>query len=517
MLEELAGIIDRNALSRAPIDYRSAIKRPTEHADRTSATFEQRVHRLPTAELLQALATIANDDRLSERPFDLLRLRVGELLLVGGFRIGEALSIPDDPLVREPALNEAGEIRLDAVTGQPIETIGIRYWPEKGGEPIVKLVPTIANPLVLRAVADIQRLCKPARDNAAWLEAHPGDVNIPVTDDERLSFQRIQEMLSLKGKPKASVLHWFREKKRQKAAGLQLTSRDQFVPVIVLRRAMAADRFDKPVLTRRDGKKQFLSNSLFVMFLYDWTESRPVNRYISMPITLQHLSDFFCGRDGIQSVFERFDYHDDEGKPFRIRTHDFRRLLNVIAQRGGLSQIEIAQWMGRRSIGDNAAYDLRSASEMASEMRELISKNEVYGTIADQVKNLPESERTVFLQTRLAMVHTTPHGLCGSNIAEAPCATAVSCLGGCRQYLRRKGDEASRKSLERIKQESLVNLARSREAMAAGKYNAENWVRTHETVLANVKRALAIDDDVTIQVGEFRHVTPDGPMLGKPM
>ena len=29
-------------------------------------------------------------------------------------------------------------------------------------------------------------------------------------------------------------------------------------------------------------------------------------------------------------------------------------------------------------------------------------------------------------------VHTTPHGQCASNIAESPCATAVSCLGGCR-------------------------------------------------------------------------------------
>jgi hypothetical protein len=447
----------------------------------------------------------------------LLRIRIGELLLVGGFRIGEILTIPEDPLVREPVLDEAGEMRLDAITGWPIEKLGIRYWPEKGGEPIVKWVPTIANPLVLRAVADIERLCKPARDNAAWLEGHPGDVNIGVADEERVSYERVQTMLSLKGKPKNSVLSWFREKKRKNAAERQLTSRDSFLPGVVLRRAMAVDRFDKPVLTRGDGRKQFLGKSLLVMFLYDWSESRPVNRYISMPITLQHMSDFFCGRDGVQSVFERYDYRDDAGEPFRIRTHDFRRLLNVIAQRGGLSQIEIAKWMGRRSIGDNAAYDLRSASEMASEMRDLISKNEVYGTIADQVKKLPEAERGIFLETRLAMVHTTPHGSCGSNIAEAPCATAVSCLGGCRQYLRRKGDEVSRKSLERIKEESLVNLVRSREAMAAGKYNAENWVRTHETVLANVQRALAIDDDVRVPVGEFRHVTPDGPMLGEPM
>jgi len=40
-------------------------------------------------------------------------------------------------------------------------------------------------------------------------------------------------------------------------------------------------------------------------------------------------------------------------------------------------------------------------------------------------------------------------------------------------------------------------------------------VRTQETVLKTVRAALAIDDDPTAAVGELRHVTPDGPLLGE--
>jgi hypothetical protein len=53
---------------------------------------------------------------------------------------------------------------------------GIRYWPEKGGHPIVKWLPTKAVPLARRAIDDIRELCNEARGVALWLEEHPGKV-----------------------------------------------------------------------------------------------------------------------------------------------------------------------------------------------------------------------------------------------------------------------------------------------------------------------------------------------------
>lgn len=513
-LEEFARLVDRHGLARASIDYRSAIPRPQSISDRTSSAFEERVKELPSSDVLDALATIANESELKNRPFDLLRVRIAELLFICGFRIGEVLTLPANTLVRELILDEAGQVRCDPVSGEAVERIGLRYWPEKGGEPVVKWVPTAANALILRAVADIDGLCSAARKNAQWLEAHPGDVNITIERARLYSASEIAELLGLAGSN--SAVQWLKSKKRRISAA-SIRGRAWQISGSHLHQVLASDRYDKPVLVRENGAVQKLGSSLFVIFQNESHAGRATIRFISVPMTWGHISSFLCGKAGIPSIFERFNRCDEKGKPFRIKTHDFRKIVNTVAQRGGLTQVEIACWMGRRRIADNTAYDYRTASEMAREMRKLVEKNEVYGIIADQVKALPESDRSSFLESRLAMVHTTPHGQCASNIAENPCATAVSCLGGCRHYLRRKGDKASRRRLLSIEQETLVALQRAREAQNDGKYNADNWVRAQETVLRTVRAAIAIDDDPTIEHGAVRSVTPDGSVLGEPL
>lgn len=115
------------------------------------------------------------------------------------------------------------------------------------------------------------------------------------------------------------------------------------------------------------------------------------------------------------------------------------------------------------------------------------------------------------------MVHTTPYGQCGSSIAENPCETAVSCLGGCRHYMRRKGDTKSRERLLKIEAETLINLDKARDAVAVGKHNADNWLRAQQTVLDNVRKALAIDDDQAIADGAITAVNPQGPSIGEPL
>jgi hypothetical protein len=511
-LQEFATMLDRHGLCRAPIDFRTSAKRPQNVQDRTSAKFEERTANLPTANALSALATLANDERLLANPLDRLRMRITELLFVCGFRAGEVLTLPATPLVREFVL-EDGALRLDARTGEPVERIGLRYVPEKGGEPIVKWVPTEANPLILRSSADVEEICGPYRENARWLEAHPGDVQIDVADDELLSASRAAEIVGL---PRGSAfLAWVKQRKRGGRNVLTQVGGRYFIRGADLRRAIASDRFDKPVLIRANGAVQTLGNSLLVTPLWFFRSEHATNFAISVPVGLGSLSLFLSGKDGYPSVFERYGTVDDEGQPYRFKSHDFRRLMNIVAQRGGLSQVEIAQWMGRRRIEDNSAYDLRSAAEMADEMRALIATNEVFGSIADQVRALPVTERSDFLKQRLTMLHTTPHGQCGSNIVENPCETAVSCLGGCRHYLRKKNDPKSRASLLRIERETLVGLERARDAGDIGQ--AKNWVEDQERVLRTARAALAIDDDPTLTDGEAYMVNPYGPNLGVPL
>jgi hypothetical protein len=264
---------------------------------------------------------------------------------------------------------------------------------------------TDANPLILRSIADIEEICGPFRENARWLEEHPGDVRIDVRDDELLSTSQAAGLVGVVSNDK--FIQWVKLPGR---GGLEVLTRvggKYFVSGAGLRRAIATDRYDKPVLVRANGARQTLGDTLLVVPLRFWRNENSVNYAVAMPVGLQVLSDFLAGRDGMPSVFERYGIVDDEGRPFRFRSHDFRRLVNIVAQRGGLSQVEIAQWMGRRRIEDNSAYDLRSAAEMADEMRALIEKNEVFGSITDQVRALPVTERAEFLNQRLTASHDT--------------------------------------------------------------------------------------------------------------
>jgi hypothetical protein len=83
--------------------------------------------------------------------------------------------------------------------------------------------------------------------------------------------------------------------------------------------------------------------------------------------------------------------------------------------------------------------------------------------------------------------------------------------------MRRKGDEKSRERLLKIEVETVTNLEKARDAAAAGKHNAENWLRAQQTVLDNVRKALAIDYDQSIADGAITAVNPEGPNIGEPL
>lgn len=63
---------------------------------------------------------------------ELIRIRVVDLLVVGGFRIGEVLTLPVNCWVEKPQYADDGSQLVDAETGAPVVSYGLRYWPEKG-------------------------------------------------------------------------------------------------------------------------------------------------------------------------------------------------------------------------------------------------------------------------------------------------------------------------------------------------------------------------------------------------
>ena len=79
-------------------------------------------------------------------------------------------------------------------------------------------------------------------------------------------------------------------------------------------------------------------------------------------VAYYNIMDQFHTADGI---FARLGLSDPDD-PITLKTHQLRHYLNTLAQRGGLSEAEIAAWSGRADIRQSTVYDHRTPEKSIS-------------------------------------------------------------------------------------------------------------------------------------------------------
>jgi hypothetical protein len=364
-LAELAGTIDNVRLAKATIGFKNPFAR-VDRGSRIDQEADRGREKLPSDAALRAIAAISN---LVTESADVIRVRAIELLVAGGFRINELLTVPVDCLVERPAQDGRGGPLLDG-DGNRIIDVGIRYWAEKGGPISVKWASTPLADTVRRAVRDIRSATEEARALARWMWENPGRAWLGPDFDGygRDDLITTRELLPLIGVHRTGACQWLRV---------------HHVPFQVFGRIAAARRRDLEAALLElqpngpmvlDPVRQEIHESLFVCFLNQFHQERATNRSVVAAVTDQQISDMLDSRGGMPSVFQRFGMTEENGNPIRINSHMFRHWLNTLAQEGGMSQHEIARWMGRRRIDENAAYDHISGFKMAENARELFRK-----------------------------------------------------------------------------------------------------------------------------------------------
>ena len=421
----LVGIADwanRYGISKVRIDFKNPLSRVAHDGTRIGREADKRrADKLPSEAALGALAAIAN---LVEDPADVLRIRCVELLACGGWRINELLTLPADCEVFDP-VTENGSPVLDP-EGKQVERYGIRYFGEKGAGPRIKWIPTPMVDVAKRAVRDITAITQPARDTLTWMATHPGRAKLPGAWNEtdrhaRFDTAEIGEMFGLAG-PAQFV-------------------RTYKIPYVLENGRWLVDRADLETSLLSAQKKPSQSGlplrpeQYFFVMPRNWAHrTRGVISSIIDPVMDKQISDIICGRDGISTIFSRFGLTEEDGRPIEITTHQFRHWLNTLAQQGGMSQMEIARWSGRKDVAQNADYDHRSGFEMAKRARELLAKGRVHGPIAEIHNRLPPVRREDFSgkprsqpRTRptLACARTTGPWFRATSIAGAPGALST--------------------------------------------------------------------------------------------
>lgn len=164
-LDMLARFLDDNNLSAVPLHWKCPIPRPAESGGRVGEEFEQlRNEKLPSAFVLDSLARAFV---AATEPADVVITSIAALLCSAPDRVNEVLSLRADCEVRTE--------RPGAKTAY-----GLRYWPSKGAEPMVKwVVPSMAG-VVADAIKRLRQHTEEARKVAAWYETNPTSLFLPT-------------------------------------------------------------------------------------------------------------------------------------------------------------------------------------------------------------------------------------------------------------------------------------------------------------------------------------------------
>lgn len=505
-LSRIAMFVGRRGIAMAPIDYPNPVSGAVlaGHHRMGGDVDKARDAKLPSDAVLDALADIASRVETDQ---DIVLMRTIELLVCAPWRIHEVLALPADCEVTQD-LTEMGEPVLDA-EGRPAAAYGLRYHGGKGHGWDTKWIPSAMVDVAKRAVADIRRVTEPSRATARWLSAHPGRAWVPepwtnanpdtivgTNDISTIVFGepdpiRGRDFIVKNGIPHARI-------------GWRYEVRLGDIEAELLRRMGEIPEGHEGVAREKH---------LLLVPAGFFSEGRIARAAVVRFLAYYEIQNFLSGRMNVRSVFERFGHVDAAGTPLRMTSHQLRHWLNTLAQRRGMTQVDIARWSGRRSVEQNVAYNHMTGVELAEKAREMMDGGLMKGAVADMAERLPPVDREEFLKSQIATAHTTDLGMCINDWSLAPCHHHGSCADCC-DHLVIKGDAAQRGRAATLLAETEYVLGKAREEMADESFGASNWVAHQERMQAGLRTILGVHDDPDVTDGTLVQANPTGAIRG---
>lgn len=494
-LEMLAQFLSHHRLVPVATQWRNPLKRPSNDLERVGAAFDQRrQEKLPSAKALEALA---HAFRAAKEPTDVLVSSIAAVLCSAPERINEVLRLRSDCEVN---VERAGE-----------KAYGLRWLPSKGAEPQVKwLVPSMAD-VVRKALARIREHTEQARRISRWYERHPRSLYLSrqlrhLRTQEFLSMPEVSEVLFATPVGREVARQWCeRHKVPLVKQGGRLFTRFPALEDAVLK--LLPRGF--PVLDEERNLKY--SDALCVLQRNALHDRRATYRCLIAPIDQDDIQNRLGGRSasGLRSIFDRLGFVEEDGSPIRIATHQFRHYLNTLAQAGGMGQLDIAKWSGRKDIRQNAAYDHVSDRSVLMKLHEAVGdERRLRGplTALQQVTPIPRDE---FARLMIPTAHTTEVGYCIHDYVMSPCQLHRDCFH-CQELICVKGDAHKEAAIRQQHIETQELLAHAMKA--AQDSGVSRWVDHQRETLNRLDELCRILDDPAVPNGAFIQLsTPKHP------
>lgn len=492
-LEMITSFLRENRLTATPFEWRNPIPRQRDsNTARVGKKFdEERADKLPTQASLEALAKIFH---IATEPIDIIVSSIAALLCSAPDRINEVLRLPVDC--------EVTQRRPDGS-----EAYGLRWWPAKGAEPMVKWIVATMVDVVKDALIKIREQTEEARRMARWYDNNPGKLYLSegleyLRKHEYLTSKELKLVLGLTG---SGSSHYYTKTHNIKSQTNEWKLLYNFVDVEQSIIAMLPRGF--PILDAEIRLKY--SEALFIVPKNIFHSQRGTYNCMLEIISIDTINDQLGAgeKHGKSSIFSRLGFTESDGNPIRISTHQFRHWLNTLAQKGGLSQLDIAKWSGRKDIRQNEAYDHVTADEFLQKVRD-IDDGSMFGPLAEFISKTPVS-REEFLQLKFPTAHTTELGFCIHDWTMLPCQKHRDCIN-CTEHVCLKGDL---KKTERIRQsliEAEAQLMRAEQALDDSYTGADRWLEHHRLTVDRLKNLVMILDDQSVPVGAVIQLSIEG-------
>lgn len=490
-LQRLARFISEKHLIATDVGtWKSPIKKPSDITIQTGAKAKAiQERKLPSQEALDALAEIFASN--PSDPRDIFTTSTFAMTMCAPVRISEILDLPVDCEVEEP-------------DSQKVIQYGWRFYSAKGYEGDIKWIPEVMVPVAKEAIKQIRELTGGSRELAKWIEKFPEKpyrhAACPdVADEEPLTvFQA------------CAYLGWVHETRNNCTSGLgnaNLNTEDGVHTLNSLWQYVMPKQ-PKGFPWFSSEKRIKYSNALFCMrknLLGSQRGTSPVVLWApSNTVFGNDLSPrIFASLQNHKSIFDRHGYKAQDGQRIKLTSHQARHLLTTLANRGGLSQEQIAKWAGRADVKQNRVYNHMSEWEMVAKAEALDTSLTLFGPKGEVRQHVPVTTQEVNLMERGAM-HISLWGVCSHDFIMAPCEKFRDCLN-CEEHVCIKGsDDNDAERLERIKTrlaqvETDYSVATG--ALSNGFAGADRWYEYLDKTVVRLRQLVEILESPQVSDG----------------
>ena len=485
-LERLAKFVTSKKLIAADLSgWRNPIARKRDEIQTGEKAKARREKKLPSEEALIALAEIFAAD--PAEPRDIFTSCTFAMLMSAPSRITEVLELPVDCEVEE--VDSKGLLRY-----------GWRFYAGKrfGGD--IKWIPTEMVGIAKEAIKRLTQLTEESRKLAKWIETNPDkfyrhECCPNIDEDHPLTMKEACQALG-----QANVT---RKKCTTSLYNCGLETKDGVHTLQSLWKYALSRQPESFPWLNRERKIKF-SNALFCMQKHLLSKGRgfipvilwaPSNNSINNDLSPRYSLE----GDYHQSIFDRYGYCGTDGSQIKLTSHQARHLLNTFAQRGGLSQLEIAKWSGRADQKQNRTYNHMSEYEMVAKAEALDTSLTLFGPSGEIEKHLPITIQE-FNTMEKGAVHVTEFGVCVHDFTMTPCEKYRDCLN-CHEQVCIKGEN---EKLIRIKArlskvEQLYQAAEN--ALNEGLSGADRWYEYHKNTLDRLLELISILEHPDVESG----------------